>query len=613
MTKEQTRTLDLLEARLRAVFKPEEADDIIEWLEKNVHAIPYSPMPGPFRASSSPWIVEPLRATVDPELKLVAILAPIQSGKSLILELLSCYLISKMPGPTLYLQDTDPNAKDWFQSRLRELWDHCPPTQSRHKPDESSALAQVFQRMRLYTLGAHNERNLQRRTIRWCVGDEVWQWPAGHIQQARNRIKAFGWLGKCVFASQGGVEGDEWSELFNSTDRREWTFQCPCCGTRQPFVWEQVQYPEGYKRPDGYDYKLLEKGTTYKCVNCDKTWADSDGSRHEMNATGMYVAQNGNAETGSAGFHWNSLCCRSWGELAVAVIRAKEAAHAFSDDEPRKLFKQQQMALPWSDAPDDYDLSGSASEYKMGDDWEDEAVMYDRHIYPGTPENRELLKKGGCRVRFMGVDVQKNGFYYAIRSYSSDGRSRLIRWGFLNTFEEVLRTQVKNEVHPSMVGVDSGFMTDDVYRFCAEHGYTATKGSAQSEFPWKVTKFGKTYVEYRPYKPPQIINVGRKCRLILYSNLMVKDTLARLRKGGVLSYPMDAGEEYEKQMTSEVRVKTPSGRPEWQLLNNRANHVFDCEAICLVPALILRLAGRRAQQRRQEELDQAQPADTSGG
>jgi hypothetical protein len=31
--------------------------------------------------------------------------------------------------------------------------------------------------MTLWVLGAHNKTNLQRRSIRWLIGDETWRWP----------------------------------------------------------------------------------------------------------------------------------------------------------------------------------------------------------------------------------------------------------------------------------------------------------------------------------------------------------------------------------------------------------------------------------------------------
>ena len=63
--------------------------------------------------------------------------------------------------------------------------------------------------MTLWVLGAHNKTNLQRRSIRWLIGDETWRWPVGHMAEAEARVTAFGWLGKCLFMSQGAEENDD--------------------------------------------------------------------------------------------------------------------------------------------------------------------------------------------------------------------------------------------------------------------------------------------------------------------------------------------------------------------------------------------------------------------
>ena len=67
----------------RDVLKPSDSGDIVDWLEDNVHAIPDSPMPGPFRSERTPWIAEALRIAADPETKLLTILASIQSAPPL--------------------------------------------------------------------------------------------------------------------------------------------------------------------------------------------------------------------------------------------------------------------------------------------------------------------------------------------------------------------------------------------------------------------------------------------------------------------------------------------------------------------------------------------------
>ena len=600
--------VDHFESILRRSFAVEKNEDVIDFLEENIRSIPYSPMPGGFRVATTPWMKEILRAMVDPEIKVVTLKAPIQAGKSMALELLLCWIISKQPGPTLYLNDQDPNARDWYETRLLPLIENCPPALEKFDRKNSRWQLSHFGQMPLWTLGVHNIRNLQRRSIRWLVMDEGWLAKDGNIHEAMKRVKGYGWLGKIVIASQGSFEGDEFSELHGSTDQREYTFECPDCLTRQPFSWTQIRFPEGYRKGDDYDFRLIKSGCTYECVNCKRPWKDDAGSRSEMVATGKFVPMNGNAEAGMVGFHYNSIPVRSWGDLAIELIKAKEVATLYGDEQPRRIWKQKEMAETWSDEPEDLDRPISAGEYRLADDWADEAGFVDGKLVPPDRFEEAKKMKGFALLRFLTVDVQMNGFYALIRSWSIQGKSRLIYWGFLQTWEQIEELRSKFQVSPGGVWIDSGFRTGEVYEQTARFGWNSTKGSASNEFPWiKKLAGGGTKTIYRPYSRPRKIQTPLgDTRLYIFSNLVLKDNLYRLRKAGLHSYAVDSGEEYERQMNSEIRTRSSAGKPEWRIMGNRPNHLWDCEVMGLIAPTLLRLIGREAKKEK-AELDS--PAD----
>jgi phage terminase large subunit GpA-like protein len=186
--------IDNLEARMRRVFKPDEGGDIVSWLENNIRSIPFSPMPAGFRIKETPWLAEPLRSFADPEKRLIQVIAPIQSGKSLAAEMLSCYILARQPAPTLYLNDTDANAADWMKTRLRVLWENVPQVMAKLSKGEEKSKSNTVQTndMTLWCLGAFNEKNLQRRSIRWLVADETWLYPKGHLAECTARVTSFG-------------------------------------------------------------------------------------------------------------------------------------------------------------------------------------------------------------------------------------------------------------------------------------------------------------------------------------------------------------------------------------------------------------------------------------
>jgi phage terminase large subunit GpA-like protein len=66
---------------------------------------------------------EPMEALVDPKIRVVSIIASIQSGKTSVGELGLAHIIANHPGPTLWLDQTDDDAKDQSESRLQKLFD----------------------------------------------------------------------------------------------------------------------------------------------------------------------------------------------------------------------------------------------------------------------------------------------------------------------------------------------------------------------------------------------------------------------------------------------------------------------------------------------------------
>ena len=561
-----------------------------KWCEENVKNIPYSPIPGHFKSANSPWVREAMEAMADPDIRLVSIVAPVQSSKTIGAELCLCYIIANFPGPCLWLSQTDADAKDQAEARLHKLFSECDAVKKLFPADRHKKKTQtVFfsNGMTLWVLGAHAKSNLQSRSIRWLIGDETWQWPSGHMQQAEARVTAFGWLGKCIFLSQGGMENDDTHRKFETTDMREWEFKCPKCGKYQPYKWSNIEWDKNYRDGEGrMDFAKVRSSVRLVCEFCKHEIADSDANRKLLNSSAKFVPQNPNAPTTKAGFHWNSLASMSWGELAEMYLRAKESGRR-GDMEDLKNFYQKRLALPWGDLEEDFTLDISPSGYRMGDDWESEAAVGTKGaILPPPHENKNRV-----RLRFLTVDVQMDHFYAVVRSWACDASSRLVYCAKLQTWEDVEILQNRFGVFPQLVFVDAGYSTFEVYRNCAKHNWTALMGDGRRDFPHRVN--GKiTQRFYSTARHPLVSD--RKCRMHYWSNLGIKDTLARLRsnqnpdEGSTWEVPSDVPEEYLKMLDSEQRVKNGNSW-EWRQIGKRPNHYWDCEAMQVCAAYMMKL------------------------
>ena len=561
-----------------------------KWCEENVKNIPYSPIPGHFKSANSPWVREVMEAMADPDIRIVSIVAPVQSSKTISAELCLCYIIANFPGPCLWLSQTDADAKDQAEARLHKLFSECDAVKKLFPADRHKKKTQtVFfsNGMTLWVLGAHAKSNLQSRSIRWLIGDETWQWPSGHMQQAEARVTAFGWLGKCIFLSQGGTENDDTHRKFETTDMREWEFKCPKCGKYQPYKWSNIEWDKNYRDGEGrMDFAKVRSSVRLVCEFCKHEIADSDANRKLLNSSAKFVPQNPNAPATKAGFHWNSLASMSWGELAEMYLRAKESCRR-GDMEDLKNFYQKRLALPWGDLEEDFTLDISPSGYRMGDDWESEgAVGAKGAVLPPPHENKNRV-----RLRFLTVDVQMDHFYAVVRSWACDASSRLVYCAKLQTWEDVEILQNRFGVFPQLVFVDAGYSTFEVYRNCAKHNWTALMGDGRRDFPHRVN--GKiTQRFYSTARHPLVSD--RKCRMHYWSNLGIKDTLARLRsnqnpdEGSTWEVPSDVPEEYLKMLDSEQRVKKGNSW-EWRQIGKRPNHYWDCEAMQVYAAYMMKL------------------------
>lgn len=588
-------TRNPLSSILRDAWTPADRREPWRWCEDHIKSIPYSPLPGPFRSENSPWIREVMEAIVDPKIRLVSIIAAVQSSKTTSPELTLCYIIANLPGPCLWLDQTDEDAKDESENRLQKLFESCEPVKKlfpKNKNKQRNCTIHFSNGMTLWLLGAYNKTNLQRRSIRWLFGDETWRWPVGHMAEAEARTTAFGWLGKCVFMSQGGEENDDTHRKFETTDMREWHFKCPKCQKYIPYKWENVEWDDDCKDENGeYDFSKINHSTALKCPECGEYFEDSDRMRRILNKDGKFIALNPNASKENVGFHWNALASMSWGKLAELYLRAKIAARK-GDSSLLQQFYQKRLALAWREFAEDYRLEIASGSYNSGDVWNEEAGFdkLGEIIAPPFAENEVIAP-----LRIMSVDVQMNCFYLVVRAWSINGSSRLLWHEKVLTWEDIEEIQKHFRILDNLVFVDAGYNSFEVYKHCGERNWIALMGDNRANFFHRLPN-GKTVLRF--YSPVKHIFISRyvKCRMHFWSNLNVKDTLARIRRnqnpsdGATWEVPTDISEDYLKQMESEHRIKKGNSWI-WEQIGNRPNHYLDCEAMNCAGALMLKIVG----------------------
>jgi phage terminase large subunit GpA-like protein len=160
---------------------PEQQFGILEWIEANVE-LPHSARNPKFRRDTAPWLIKPLQEIARDTNHEVIICAPVGSGKTTLFEALLAWVVAQAPGPTLFAGQTDELSKEWAETRLAPVFNATGPV-ARLFPKDRHAKRKteiIFPHMPLFVGGA-NISNLQEKSIRWCVGDEVWRWKHGMI------------------------------------------------------------------------------------------------------------------------------------------------------------------------------------------------------------------------------------------------------------------------------------------------------------------------------------------------------------------------------------------------------------------------------------------------
>lgn len=580
---------------LAAITQPPEKATPTEWAERHADLSAISHIPGLFRRDNSPATAAVMDAIADPAVREVSVVACVQSGKSLAPALALAYLIATAPGPALWLDVTDEKAKLASESRLRPLFEHCPPVAALFNADKNKMrnATMIFSNgMSLWINGANNRKNLQSRSIRYLFGDETWQWERGRMAEARARTTAFA-RGKCVFFSQAGLADDDTDRAFLATNRAEWSFACARCGETQPFVWENLRWDPSAKNAatGAWDFARVRESVRLVCPHCGHALAFSPATLRALNASARFVAQNPLAPSTLRGFHWNALATMDWRDLAVQFLSAKAIARR-GDISELRTFYQQRLALPWKDDDEAEALVETAvneGQFILGEPWAAEAFFDPataRVVPAGAPDADAALLP---RLRFLTVDVQNDFFYWALRLWSANGSSRLHSCGIAQTFDELRAVRAREKVYPVFTFVDCGFRTPQVLAFCARHNFTALRGSALNEWNFP----GKTKAYFSPRENVAVGN-GFSARRHFFSNQRMKDILHELRSGRAAArweIPRNAPAHYIKQLSAERR-NADTGI--WEQIGHRPNHFFDCETMQVCAAVMLSLVGRAA-------------------
>jgi hypothetical protein len=564
-------------------FPPPDKPDILSWSERHV-VYPHSDRCPRFSRDFAYWLNEPLQSITSGAWRVVSMMAPTGCGKTTMLETLACYAVTIEKGNILIAHQTDADSMTFGETRLLPMLEAIPACRerlphNRHKVRKAEIL---FSDMGLY-LGGANMSSLQSKSCRYVVLDEAWLLKGSMLREAMGRTHDRA-ASVVLVVGQGGVVNDEHDRLHQTTQQHTFGWLCPECASWHPYSFRgDLRYDNTRDERNIWNWRELAASVRMVCKKCGTEFADTEANRRLLSRSGSYrpIPCNGLPDRVGYTFACLAVWWIPWSTTVIEFVQANERKKV-GDYTPLRQWIQKRCAEPWSEENEAPEVVFTASGYTMAE-YED-----------GHPIDGEVM-------RFLSVDRQRDHFWAVLRAWRADGSSMMLFCGRLLEWSQVPALATKYKLGmPGRVMLDCGFDPSAIYAFAAEHGYVCFRGEERAS----------EYVHHRGrsearkfYSECEKVLVGNKrVPKFRWSNGPVKDILARLRGTPSFEIPADCPPEYQQHMTAEIKrdiLNKVTGQVtrRWVKIGDRANHLWDMEALQVVGALMcgfLRL-GEQAQ------------------
>lgn len=506
---------------MAAASRPTEDLTISEHADRYREVSPESgsPWPGPFRTDRVPYLREPQDCLhPDHPARRVTARWAAQLGKSTAIENWFCFIVDQSPGSMMIVLPTLEEATKFNRVKLqptieasKRIAHKVRPVSSRDEQGSTTAFKRYAGGF-CQIVNAGSSKGLQMVSIKYLAMDEVTGYPkdvdgrGSPRDQARARQKMYGDLAKEWQGSTPGVAGEcAISDDFEAGDQRYFYLPCPHCETYQAFAFDMMRAADPER----------DLPVHMRCLKCDGVMLD--GHKREMSERGRWIARR--VQEGSPAVPmaipaedidtWTCLpCegrCRDWQPSyhlwAAYAPREKWSEiwqrwqDADGDTTKMRTFFQQDLAEP-------YDPGGVTVEWEKIVEAAKEALRPSRVI----PSWAALV--------VSAADVQGYGIKWVVYAIGPREQLQLIDReifeGAPDQSDEpwIKLSDAQARTYPTenglrekgidLSGVDSGWATDRVYRFCAGRpNVYALDGREPIGLPWLGTPVKKDIKDHR--------------------------------------------------------------------------------------------------------------------
>ena len=470
------------------------------------------------------------------------------------------YYMDQDPSPILYVAETTEKAEAWSKERFRNMILDTPCLRDKIEfgkgPISQNTIGfKEFSGGYIAIVGAGSDGGLSSRPIRIVIKDELDKWQitkAGDPDtRADMRTATFGGRKKIGNVSTPMIaETSRIMRKYNGSDKRKFHVPCPFCGHEQFLREGQLKFTRPGNTGDSVD------SVHYECEACKA--AISHMHKRRMLAKGRWIAEQ--PFQGHAGFWINALYSPwvTWKEYAEAFLRMKRQVDTY------KTFVNEWRGEAWDE--------------QMGSE-------KDLSVYLARCEPYEEIPLGGailtafvdvqadrleCEVKAWGIGRESWGIehriFYGEPQKMANGHLPEV-WQRLDEFLQQSWPHESGAQIPLMcVLIDSGYLSDAVYKFCKPRRIRNIFPSKGSSVPTKEL-IGRASNKNREKVKMFMIGTN-EAKNIIFSNIEVTEYGA-----GYLHFSKKYDADYFKQLlTSERLGKWHNGIRTWEKVSPSARN-----------------------------------------
>lgn len=389
------------------ILRPRKHLSVSKWAEKHRILPDGNAIPGPWRNSVTPYLVEIMDTFDDDVVEKIVFVKPTQVGGTSAMENMLGSLIDQAPGPTMIVYPSDDLAERTVDAKLEPMIKACKVLAEKYREHISKKLQLKFGTMTVYLNGANSPADLASTNIRYLFLDEVDKYPgaskkeADPVSLAIERTKTYTTNRKIFITSTPTLKtGHIWKAKEEADAEKHYFVPCPHCGQYIELKFAQIKWPSKDDVPDNAERAEM---ASYVCQACECVITDQDKGKMLEAGRWEYVRKS-TAQPKSVAFWISTLYSpfTRFSDIAKEFMRSKD------DPELLQNFTNSWLAEPWEDTK----LKTNA-----------DLVMERQTDVPAweLPEWTKLLT--------AGIDVQENCLYWTIRAWGDFMTSQNVAHG----------------------------------------------------------------------------------------------------------------------------------------------------------------------------------------